>query len=433
MMRVLYLTCIAIFLVNLTACERPAYKYKDEREEKAEKAHKRKAPINIGVVWDSRSQSLFFEGARFAAQELNARGGILGRRVNLIERDEAVYLQAGFFEFSKKMRNHAQFAARTVAEELAKNTDVVAVVGHTISETSIAASITYEYFGLLYLGPGATNIELTRHNFMYTFRLIPDNYQESKQLAGYIYYSLEKKKIVVLYDRTEYSTQVAESFAETIADMQLDADIVYRRSFFKTKKSFKDIMSDLKGLEFDVVFVATNEETGSRILKEARNMGIKHPVVGVNLMYHPRLIELAGDTAEGFSVPAPFNESFNLARGFINRFRKQYDVKPDAWAAQAYDSIMLLAYIIEKSDSTVPIVLSTQLRYMEPYWLGVTGPHAFTKDGEISGKQYSFYTVHQGKFELIPGANVPFILELIKFNENKSALLELEEQDTKGN
>ncbi|WP_353571112.1 ABC transporter substrate-binding protein [Candidatus Albibeggiatoa sp. nov. BB20] len=423
MMRFLYVICIAAVLINLTGCERPAYKFKFEREEKADKAHKRRTPINIGVVWDSRSQSLFFEGARFAAQELNARGGVLGRRINLIEKDEAVYLQAGFFDFSKKMRNHAQFAAKTVAEELVVNTDVVAVVGHSISETSIAASITYEYFGVLYLAPGATNIELTRHNFMYTFRLIPDNYQESKQLAGYIYYSLEKKRIVVLYDRTEYSSQVAESFAETIADMQLDAKIIYRRSFFRTKKSFKDIMSDLKGVEFDVVFVATNEDTGSRILQEARNMGIKHPFVGVNLMYHPKLIELAGDAAEGFAVPAPFNESFNLAHGFISRFKKQYGKKPDAWAAQAYDSIMLLAHVIEKSDSTVPIVLATQLRYMEPYWLGVTGPHSFTKDGEITGKQYSFYTVHHGKFELIPGANVPFILELIKFNEQKSAML----------
>jgi len=417
-----YWFVFVFILASLTACERPAYKYKEERQDKAEKAHQRKAPIDIGVVWDSRSQSLFFEGARFAAQELNARGGILGRRVRLIERDEAEYLQAGFFEFSKKMRNYAQFAARNVAEELARDTNVIAVVGHMVSETSIAASITYEYFGLLYLAPGATNIELTRHNFLYTFRLIPDNYQESKQLAGYIYYSLEKKKIVVLYDRTEYSTQVAESFAETIADMQLDVKIVYRRSFFRDKKSFKDTMSDLKGLEFDVVFVATNEETGSRILQEARNMGINHPFVGVNLMYHPKLIRLAGDAAEGFAVPAPFNESFNLARGFVERFKKQHDQKPDAWAAQAYDSIMLLAHTIEKSDSTNPLVLATQLRYMEPYWLGVTGPHFFTKDGEISGKQYSFYTVRNGQFEMIPGANIPFILELIKFNESKSAM-----------
>lgn len=428
MMRFLYFI-LTIALV-LTACEKPAYKYKEEREVRAEKAHKRKAPINIGVAWDTRSQSLFFEGARFAAQELNARGGILGRKVNLIELDESVYLQAGFFEYAKKMRNHAQFAAKTVAEEFAKNIDMIAVVGHTISETAIAASITYEYFGILYLAPGATNIELTRHNFLYTFRLIPDNYQESKQLAGYIYYSLNKKKIVVLYDRTEYSSQVAESFAETIADMQLNADIVYRRSFFRTKKSFKDIMSDLKGLEFDVIFVATNEETGSRILREARNMGIKQSVVGVNLMYHPNLIKLAGEAAEGFSVPAPFNESFNLASGFVSRFKKQYHTKPDAWAAQAYDSIMLLAHVIEKSDSTVPIVLATQLRYMEPYWLGVTGPHSFSKDGEITGKQYSFYTVYHGEFELIPGANVPFILELIKFNERKSAALEASDENS---
>lgn len=421
MIRFLYLFCIASLLLNLTACEQPSYKYKEKREEKAEKDHKRKAPINVGVVWDTRTQSLFFEGARFAAQELNARGGILGRRINLIEKDEATYLQAGFFEYSKKMRNHAQFAAQSVAEELAKNTDVVAVIGHTISETAIAASITYEYFGILYLAPGATNIELTRHNFTYTFRLIPDNYQESKQLVGYIYYSLSKKNIVVLYDRTEYSTQVAESFAETIADMQLDADIVYRRSFFRSKDNFKDIMSDLKGLAFDVVFVATNEATGSRILREARNMGIDQTFVGVNLMYHPQLIKLAGEAAEGFSVPVPFNNSFNLARGFIKRFAKQYGKQPDAWAAQAYDSIMLLAHMINVSDSTSPIILATQLRYMEPYWLGVTGPHLFSKYGEIIGKQYSFYKVHQGQFELIPGANVPFILQLIKFNEQEAA------------
>ncbi len=420
MMRFLSLFCVIIFCVQLVACEKPAHKYRAEREEKAEKAHARKAPIKIGIVWDKRSQSLFFEGARFAAEELNARGGILGRRVELIEKDEAVYLQAGFLSFVKKMRNHAQFAAQAIAEELSKNTDLIAVIGHTASETSIAASISYEYFGVLYLSPGATNIELTRHNFDYTFRMIPDNYQQSKQLAGYIYYSLEKKKIVVLYDRTEYSTQIAESFAETIADMQLDAKIVYRRSFFSFKKGFKDIISDLKGLEFDIVFVATNEETGSRILKEARNMGVDHPFIGVNLMYHPRLIKLAGEAAEGFTVPVPFNESFNLAHGFMSRFKKRYNTKPDAWAAQSYDSIMLLADIIRQSDSTSPTVLATQLRYMEFYWLGITGPHLFSEDGEINGKQYSFYTVRRGKFELIPGANVPFILELLKFNEQKT-------------
>jgi len=351
-------------------------------------------PIHIGLVWPrEKVYGQMIQGALLAQEEINQAGGILGGRPIQLWGFDDVF---------------------DIANDITQNLDILAMIGHRNSRLSILASITYEYRGMLYLAPRAIRMALTTHNFKYVFRSIPNSKQMGAQLAHFMKWR-GHKQVVMLYSRDEYSEEVTSEFYENAVDMGIE--IVHRASFFRHRKNFRSIIADFRGKKFDGIFLATWPKTAADLMKQTRDMGIRDiPFVGVDAMDSPLLPEIAGPAAEGTVVPTVYDSRAVTSLSslqFIKNFRRRFNRMPDTWAAQGYDGVKLLAYAMEDSKSSVPLVVATTLRYLD-FWLGVTGVYRFDRSGDITGKLYKFNELKDGKFAAISSAHIYYALDRIK-------------------
>ena len=228
--------------------------------------------------------------------------------------------------------------------------------------------------------------------------------------------------MVILYERTAYGEELADSFHETAASLGIH--IAHRQSFFPYQRDFKAIIADFQGKKFDAVFLAMSEdETAVELMKQMRKMlNVSFDIVGSHFLNLPTVGQNAGKAAEGFVIPAVFNSSFNLAHNFVVKYKFLYGTEPDAWAAQGYDSIKLLARGMDEAGNSVPTVVASTLRYMRT-WLGVTGVHSFSESGEIRGKKYFFRRWEKDQFHALEGAHIPYSFYSLAHRRTKEDLI----------
>ena len=350
--------------------------------ERAERAADAEGPIVIGIV-NSGGEFSIRRGVEMAVAELNARGGVLGREIKIILHDD----------------HTDQSRGQRIAKKLARNPDVVAVIGHVDSDVAIPVSITYARAGIVFITPGATDPGLTNYGFSTTFRNIPSDEIAGRQIADFAF-EQGFKDIAILYRREDAERRLAEVFHEQA--VSLGIDIKTRRSYFADETDFRGLLAEVKDLDCDAIFLAGALPVAGELIKQTRSMGIDAPFIGGYGLDSPNLLQIAGKAAEGTFVPSPFNlrQPSKITRDFVKRFEENFGVVPTSWDAQGYDAVQVLAEAIEQSVSSVPIVVSTTLHYLEQ-WEGVIGSYTFRTDGDIRGKSIFFKEVRNGKFKFL--------------------------------
>lgn len=418
---------VALLILGVGACTQPYQDSFEQRVKQAELAQEKKLDIVVGVVWPYKVQPDFINGINLAVQEVNDTDfdgdgvkGVLNRQLKTIVVDEFGVKPS---YFSKKQRNLDQRLALQIAQTFTSNPNVVAVVGHALPTEAIAAGLSYQNHGILFFSPSSTNLLLTQPGFKLVFRLIPPNQEQAAQIAGYCALTRNYKNVVILYERTAYGEELADSFHETAASLGIH--IVHRQSFFPYQRDFKAIIADFQGKKFDAIFLAMSEdETAVELMKQTRKMlNVSFDIVGSHFLNLPIVGQNAGKAAEGFVVPAVFNSSFNLAHNFVVKYKSLYGTEPDAWAAQGYDSIKLLARAMNEAGNAVPTVVASTLRYMRT-WLGVTGVHSFSESGEIRGKKYFFRRWEKDQFHALEGAHIPYSFYSLAHRRTKEDLIQ---------
>lgn len=344
--------------------------------------------IVIGVVWEEPVEaSLFDEGVEMALSELNERS-VLGKKIKPI-----CYYAHG--------EDAGQRWSTDKVRRFVNNYDIVAVIGHASSQAAIRASVTYEYNGIVFISPAASSPNLTNHGFKYVFRNIPPAVVTGRRLAE-AGLAMGFKRILIVDDRSEYGKALADVFQERATS--LGVEVISRRSYYpwQTSLAFKPLIANIKGFEFDAIFLGGSAPLAAYFIKEARTMGVTAAFIGGDGLDSNLLWEIAGEAAEGTIVSTVFNSTLSdpLLQTFNKNFYIRFKKYPDTWAAQGYDALMVLAFAFEKSQSTVPLVVSSTLRFIQN-WHGVAGSYSFTQDGNIMGRPIFFKVLRRGKFEYL--------------------------------
>lgn len=364
----------------------------DMAERRAAYAEGGEGPIVVAVV-DNWPDGSYLNGLRLGVEQINASEDLLlGRPVELLVRP-------GEDEFRKVL---------PTVRSIAANPTVTAVLGHRTSAVAVPASITYEKARVLFMPPFATSKQLTLHGFDFVLRMLPDDKTMAAQVAS-LSSLFGYKRIAVLHGRSDSSRAVAFLFED--AARRFDIDIVFRGSFFADRDNYRELIGQLKGLEFDAIFLSTDTTSGARMLRQLRELGVEKPVLGSDSLGSGPLNELAGDAGDRTIVPTVFSpETTNAAkRRFIDDYRNAYGKKPNQAAAQGYDSIKILATIVERSGTTEASALSTTAHFTPPM-AGITGIYAYDPDGNIFGKSYRFKVLRFGRWWSLPGVTVPYLL-----------------------
>jgi branched-chain amino acid transport system substrate-binding protein len=375
------LLILTVVMVGTSACT----SYEALATRRAERARRAGGTIGVALVWQERmSKSHFFEGAELAAAEINRDGGVGGRRVRPIR-----YVN----QTGRVDRDLA------IAREIAADADLVAAVGHSSDEGSIAASVVYDRGGVVYLASAATVVRFTQHRFPHVFRNVPSDRENGFQAADFA-----KRRGVgtalVLDDRTIYGKELADWFQEQAHRNGIQ--VVFRRSYNLTGTDFKSLFDEVKRLRFDLVFLGGSLPTAAEVIRQARLMGVTAPFMGGSGLDAPLLWEIAGPAAEGTVLPTVFHhqEERPAAAAFTRAFRARHQANPSTWAAVGYDAVQVLVHAIRKAGTAVPATVASHLRYVQD-WDGALGRYDFLPNGDISGYRNRFQVVKNGAFQLI--------------------------------
>lgn len=346
------------------------------------------APIQIGVAGpigmpNGRSMKL---AAEMAEAVINDRGGINGRRVQLVLRDD---------------QGNPQEALR-VASYLRDSTQVVAVVGHVNSPATLAAATIYndEENGVPQISP-ASSSPLVTQSGPWTFRVCPSDLRHGPVVADWTYSRLGGRRVAILYTNDSYGRGVAESF--TAAFQRAGGTVLSRDPYLKStveEGSVDPYLSRALSRRVDALMIAGQADAGIKIVQAARRMGYRGPVVGPDGMTG---VKDAGADAEGIYVSSAFlaDRGSQMAQDFVKAYVARYNELPDHRGAMTYDAVMLLVRAIE----AVGPDRRALREYLEKVgreggseaYDGVSGSIAFDEHGDVPEKEVAVGVVRGGK------------------------------------
>jgi branched-chain amino acid transport system substrate-binding protein len=305
-------------------------------------------------------------GANLAVDEINKAGGIDGKQIKVTSKDN-------------KSENAE---AATVVSNLINNDKVNAIIGSMTSGAvkSMTPNVTKGAVPLV--TPAGTDDTLTVANgkvnefvFRSTFQ---DSYQ-GKVLANYATNDLKAEKVILYYDNSsDYAKGIAKSFEKTYA-----GKIVDKVTFQAGDKDFQATLSKIKSEDFDaIVMPGYYSETGL-ITKQARELGLKQPILGGDGFADPTFIELAGDAAatdvyyvSGYSAQAPANETTTK---FIAAYKEKYKAEPSMFDALAYDAVYMVKTAAEDTKAKTSVDVKDGLAELKDF-TGATGEITVDKD-----------------------------------------------------
>src|SRR6267154_2332790 len=326
--------------------------------------------------------------AELAVKELNARGGIRGRPLALRIMDDS---------------GRGDVAIR-IAQQLADDPAVVAVVGHLTSSASLAAARVYGEARrpLVMISPSASSPDLSGVS-PYMFRVCPSDLSHGAQLARYARHMLSAQRVGVIYLDDDYGRGLRLSF--TAEFKRLGGDIVEADPMLSATPSLEPYLSRLrqKG-NVDALVLATDRGGAELALREMGRMGVHWTTLGGDALSG---IERDGPLAEGvrMSVAYLVDQPGERNAQFFGAYARAYPgERPDHRGAAAYDIVHLLASVLgSASDRRGIRDRLARIGGDLPAFEGVTGKIAFDIRGDVPAKPVVIGTVHEGQLITEPG------------------------------
>ncbi len=350
----------------------------------------RDAPILIGLTGpfsESRGVSMR-QAAELAVREVNARGGIAGRPLQLLAVDDSA---------------DTDIAAR-VARQFYNNQRVVAVVGHLTSSTTLAAAPVYSdgENPLVQISPSASS-PLISDAGPYTFRICPSDLLHGTRLAEWARRQLGADRAAILYQNDDYGRGIRSTFASIFLD--LGGTVVAEDPYIDDIPSFAPFLERVRQQGgADVLFIAGTSQSRERIKATLDTVGWNAQLLGGDEMVG---IE-ESTTAEGMFISTaylpdqPGDRNGEFVRSYRSAFSNQL---PDHRGAGAYDIIHLLAQAIEEvglERSGIQDYLSRVGRDIVPFE-GVTGTIRFDLNGDVESKDVVIGVVAGGRLVTAAG------------------------------
>jgi branched-chain amino acid transport system substrate-binding protein len=277
------------------------------------------------------------EGTLMAIEEINAAGGVLGRRLELLTED--TQCKAG--------------EPATVVNKLITREGVVAVLGEVASSRSLEAAPICQQNRIPMISPSSTNPDVTRTGD-YIFRVCFIDPFQGTVMANFASKTLKLKRVAIFTDvKSDYSKGLARFFKERF--VANGGEIVVELDFNGGDKDFKAQLTTIKAANPDGVFVPGYYTECALISVQAKQLGLTVPLFGGDGWESEKLFEIGGQAVEGNYLSTHYHPAVGteLSRKFVENYRKRWNGKtPDALAACGYDSALILADAIKRAGTT---------------------------------------------------------------------------------
>jgi branched-chain amino acid transport system substrate-binding protein len=341
-----------------------------------------KADYAIGVAAPmTGSEAAFGEqfrrGAEKAVADINAKGGVLGQKLQLIVEDDACDPKQ----------------ARNAAEDLASR-KAVFVAGHYCSGSSIPASEVYAEAGIVQISPGSTNPKLTERGLSNVFRVCGRDDAQGPTAAKYVIEHFKGKTVAILQDKTPYGKGLADEFQKALNNGGVK-EALYE-AITPGEKDYSAVVSKLKNVKADVVYFGGYKTEGGLIVRQMHEQGLKATLAGGDALVTEEFWAITGSAGEGTLMtfgPDPRLDARNTE--LVKSFRAQ-NYEPEAYTLYTYASIQAWAQAAQKAGSVEASKVEASLRANQ--FDTVLGDIGFDAKGDVTAPGYVFYVWKDGKY-----------------------------------
>jgi branched-chain amino acid transport system substrate-binding protein len=309
-------------------------------------------------------------GAEQAVADLNAAGGLLGKKLALDVEDDACDPKQ----------------ARSVAEKIG-SAKIPFVAGHYCSSSSIPASEAYADGNVLQITPASTNPLFTERNLWNVARVCGRDDQQGTVAGDYIAKAFKGKNIAILNDKTTYGKGLADETKKALNKAGVTEKMY--ESYNKGDKDFNAIVSRLKRDNIDLVYVGGYHQEAGLILRQMRDQGLQTVLMAGDAMADKEFASITGPAGAGtlFTFgPDPRNKP--TAKTIVEAFKAK-NIDPEGYTLYTYAAVQVWSQAAKKVGTTDPMKVMAAIKAGS--WDTVIGTLEFDAKGDIKQLDYVVY------------------------------------------
>ncbi len=321
-------------------------------------------------------------GAEMAVKDINAKGGVMGRKLALEVGDDACDPKQ----------------AVTVANQMA-NDGVLFVDGHYCSGSSIPASSVYAENGVLEITPASTNPALTddaaKKGWNNVFRICGRDDAQGRVAGHYIVEHYKGKKVAILNDKSPYGKGLADETKKAMnaAGMQ---EAMYEATN-ADDKDFSALISKMKQANIALIYLGGYHTEAGLLVRQAREQGLTAPLLAGDALATDEFWTITGQAGEGSLMTfAPEPRKPPTAQAAVKEFRDQ-GYEPEGYTLFTYAAMQVYAEAVAlaKSDKLDAVAKAMHVNKFDT----IIGTVGFDAKGDVVGPDYVVYDWHDGKRE----------------------------------
>jgi branched-chain amino acid transport system substrate-binding protein len=316
------------------------------------------------------------EGVLTAVEQINAAGGVLGKKLETVNIDDACEPKQG------------PVAANRVVKE-----GIGFVVGGVCSGATIAAAPIYEEEGVVMVTPSATAPALTDgKKYQFIFRTIGRDDQQGPAAAQFIIGKIKPKKVAVLHDKQSYGQGIATAVRDGLRKAGIDVAIF--EGINAGDSDYSSVVTKLKSAGVDFVYYGGYHPELGLLLRQSREQGVKAQFMGPEGAGNPDINAIAGDAVEGMllTLPADFSTDPKNA-AIVKAFEAKKRNASGAFQLTAYAAVQAIAAGIKGAKTTDTQKVAN--------WLHANsvdtpiGKISWTAQGDLTDFAFEVYTWHK--------------------------------------
>jgi branched-chain amino acid transport system substrate-binding protein len=343
--------------------------------------------IKIGIVVEATGPNaeagvFTLNGAKLALEEVNAAGGVLGRKLELKPEDNQSTNPGTVLAFSK----------------LFGEKGIVSIIGPIRSTQIQAASPTIAKAGIPTM-IGGTDPSLTKVNNRWVFRGRPNDSYSSRVIADFGVNTLKKQKWAIVHSTDAFGSGGMNALTGTLKALGITPVLV--QGYTNNSQDFTPVVLAVKKSGADIIGTyMTNSPDVGIFAKQLRQLGVNADWIGSPSLVSVTAMDLAGPALNGVHSVADFTPDASAeSKAYTAKYRAAYKLDPDVYSSWAYDALRILARAINDAKSTEPEAIRKAIVAIQG-WKGVEGTYSFDDKGD-GLRGYNVVRIDNGKVGFI--------------------------------
>ena len=330
-------------------------------------------PMTGPRAWSGQQ---FQRGAEQAVADINAQGGVLGQRLQLVVGDDA-----------SEVRQAEAVARKLVAD------GVSLVIGHRSSDMTRVAAPIYAAAGIIQITPSSTNPALTEQGYTTFFRVCGRDDQQAILSADYLHREWSGKAIGIIHDNSSYGFGLAQATRDRLEALGTQAALF--SAFEPGKLDYSELLGVIESRGIDVLYTGAYSAESALIIRQARDAGLDFQLVSGDALHNSDFWLIAGEAGLGSEFTFDIDPRTRAeATALVERFRA-LDYEPEGYTLHTYAALQVWAAAVEQAGSLDSAAVSRVMR--ERSFDTVLGALAFDAKGDLTEHDYTWYRWQLGQ------------------------------------